>query len=246
MSNATGPAKDPQVTIITLNRDQIRKKFKRALIVDDEDGYAHSVRQNLEFVGFDSTVVGSLDAAAQELVARQYPFIICDNIFVDRSRLRGSEFIRDHRELLGDGEVILMTGYPEKQIADIDLLTARGVKIIRKEVGAIDKLQSWCLGRAESIADSFTKTLEAGCSALAESAKDEKELEYVLFKKKPYLIERAESYLINYMKKIPNPELAQFVIMGEAYSPNSLIEEIKKGTDVSRELVDQFLDDLLD
>lgn len=244
MSSSHDFAKDPSPVLISLDRGQILGKFQRALIVDDQLPYAESVKENLAFIGFDSKVIGSLEGAAHELHVRPYPIIICDNIFVGRSNLRGSEFIRDNQELLGKGQVILMTGFPETQIVDAQLLQDRGVKILKKQVGAIDELKELCTQVAEGRANRYAERLRSVCDELLEKIDDEAELDEV--PSDTHLIARTRSYLINYLNQIPNPDLPQFVIMGRTYSPHELVKEVEEGSKISRLLIDQLLDDVLE
>lgn len=244
MSSNPSPAKDPNAVLISLNRGQILGKFQRALIVDDQLPYAESVKENLSYIGFESTVTDSLEGAAHELHTRPYPVIICDNIFEGRPSLRGSEFIRDNQGLLGQGQVILMTGYPETRIVDVQVLKERGVKILKKGVGAIHELKEMCGAVAETRTAQYVDRLKGVCDELLDKVDDERELDEV--SSDTHLIARTRSYLINYMKQIPNPNLPQFVIMGRTYSPNDLVGEIQQGSKVSQLLIDQILDDVLE
>ena len=244
MMEAQVLVKNAETTSIDLDRDRLYKRFKRALIVDDEIDYAHSVRENLEFLGYDAHVAGSLDAAAQKLHEENFPFIICDNIFVDRAKRRGSEFIRDHGDLFGDGKIILMTGFPEKQIVDADILKLRGVTIIKKGAGSIDQLKALCNQVVSDKVEEFKRRLSLVCDSIIDNVQDEKELE-TLFSD-AYILKKGQSYLVNYLKKFPDQELTQFVIDGKGYSPRDLISELHKGSPVAKQLVDQLLDDALD
>lgn len=240
-----GLARDPNATFISLDYEQILGKFKRALIIDDELDYANSVRENLEFHGFDAKVVVSLDAAAQELFKESRPIIICDNIFIGRSNRRGSEFIRDNTDLIGSAQVILMSGYPESQIIDFDILKIRGIKFLGKhEPDAIDRLLQICREAAEVRAQEFTRSLEELCIKLIENTNSEAVLDYA--STSAYLVKRAKMYLINYIRRMPDQESPQFVIMGKACSPHNLIDELDRESEISRMLVDQLLDDVLE
>jgi hypothetical protein len=137
-----------------------------------------------------------------------------------------------------------MTGYPEKHIVDADLLKIRGVIILLKEPGAIDELIRICHNEAELRAEQFAQKLVEIFGSVVENVDDLSELSRMF--EESYLVQRAQSYLLNYLKKFPNKELAQFVIMGKAYSPNELISQVEKKTEVSRVLVDQLLDDILE
>jgi CheY-like chemotaxis protein len=243
MSSAQ-PATDNGTVLLPLEREEILKRFRRALLIDDEVKYASSVKQNLELMGFETTVSSSIDAGAQELLTRSYPIIICDNVFGQPSNRRGSEFIRDHANLLRDGRVVLMTGFPEKHIVDFELLSVRGVKFIRKGSGAIEELKRYCREAVNDRAQEFTEYLGNVCRTLISDAEHDTPVEN--FTADDPLITRARTYLVNYMKKFPNPELAQFSILGRAYSPLELIHEIEQRSEVSTILIDQLLDDILE
>jgi len=243
MSTAAKQTLDNGATI-TINKEQILAKFRRALLIDDDIEYGDSVRRNLETIGFETTVVGSLDAGAQELSSGEYPIVLCDNIFEDRPKRKGSEFLRDETELLGTSKAILMTGFALQQIVDLDLLKMRDVKILKKGEGHIDKLKDMCQEIVEDRAKKYEKKMRGLCEALVERVDDETEFDDLI--NDPYLVARAKTYLINYMKKFPSQELEQFFIAERAYSPKELVEEIRKGTKVSRLLIDSLLDDILE
>lgn len=245
MNSGLAPALDARSISVPVDRHQLERKFKRALIVDDEVEYAHSVREHLEYIGFEAQVVGSLDAAAQKLHETSYPLVICDNIFVDRAKKRGSEFIRDHDELFSQGDVILMTGYPERNIIDADILRGRGVQILQKKgTGSIDQLKELCMKLAEAQIIEFMRRLSAVLADLIPKIETEHDLESLF--SDSYLLKKGRTYLLNYLKKFPDQDLPQFVINGMAHSAKSLISEIEIGSDLSRELVDQLLDDALE
>jgi hypothetical protein len=137
-----------------------------------------------------------------------------------------------------------MTGFPESRIVDVQKLKERGVKILKKGVGAIDELKQMCGAVAETRTAQYVDRLKGVCDELLDKIDDERELDEV--SSDTHLIARTRSYLINYMKQIPNADLPQFVIMGRTYSPNDLVDEIQKGSKVSQLLIDQILDDVLE
>ena len=230
---------------IALDREPIRDKFRRALLIDDDLEYGESVKENLSHIRVKTTLVGSLDAAAQKLSEESYPFIFCDNVFADRPGRKGSEFLRDERELLKDAKIVLMTGFALKQIVGLDLLEAQSVEILSKrEGGHIEKLMRICQETIEQRANEFTEKLESICSSLATRAETVTELEG--FRCDPYLLQRAQAYLIRYLRSLPNQEVEQFYIDGNMFTPETLVKEVEVGSKTARELVDEVLDDLLE
>jgi len=230
--------------MINLNRDRIASKFKRALLVDDDVDYGQSISDNLSSIGVKTDVVGSLAAAVEHLVVDPYPIVFFDNIFEDRPELKGSEFIRDETKLLKNSEVVLMTGYAVQQIANSNDLEKRGVHIVRKAPGHIEEIKSICEKAIQSNIDRFTSQFEQFCSLMLDRIHDPSDIEGLI--PEPRLLRRARTYLLDYLAKMPNPELEQFYFEGKSYSPRELAAEVAAGSRPGAILLEQFLDDVLE
>jgi CheY-like chemotaxis protein len=230
--------------MIRVKDESLYARFRRVLLIDDEGDYRDSLSQNLEAVGYHTTAVNSLGAAAQSLSESRYPLILFDNIFEDHPQMKGSEFIRDQRQLLDNSQVVLVTGWPINQIVDRELLTSRGVRIVQKAPGHIEEIKQICETTVENNIDQVTSKLEIFCDSLLNRIEDDSDLDGLL--PDPRLISRARSYLRNYLLSLPNQELEQFYIKGETFTPRRLVIELDIGSDVAASLIDQLLDDLLE
>lgn len=230
--------------LIRIKDENLYARFRRVLLIDDEGDYRDSLSQNLEAVGYHTTTVSSLGAAAQALSENRYPLLLFDNMFEDHPQMKGSEFIRDQQQLLDNSQVVLVTGWPINQIVDRELLINRGVRIVQKAPGHIEEIKHICETTVENNIDQITSKLETFCDSLLSRVEDDSDLDGLL--PDPRLISRARSYLRNYLMSLPNQELEQFYMKGRTFTPRSLITEIDIGSDVAALLIDQLLDDLLE
>jgi CheY-like chemotaxis protein len=232
--------------LVKLDADQIAAKLKRALIIDDEVDDARRIAEALlDTGGFVCTIVGSLADAAQTLSSARFPLVICDNIFEDRPSEKGSEFIRDQPKLLGDALVILLTGYPRRQIVDVDLLeNSRGVRIVKKGLDVVEELTKLCEQGVQERAARFSRKLEDVIEMFLVDMNHETDIEDLL--PGPRILRRARIYLLDYLKRLPRQEQGQFYIAGRVLSPQELTKEVEAASEVGVQLLDMVLDDLFD
>ena len=88
--------------------------IERVLVVDDETDLAESCAYFLERAGYEARCVASATEALEMLKQESFSVVISD---VRMPRMSGMELLSAIRQLDPDIEVLLLTGYPDLQMA---------------------------------------------------------------------------------------------------------------------------------
>jgi CheY-like chemotaxis protein len=227
---------------IQYDDELLRARVLSALVVDDEAAARESLRKTLVEIGYSTTAVSSLEQAREALRDSSFSLVLCDNIFGDPSKPRGSVFILNERPLFRSAAVVLITGFAAAQIVDMEVLEKSGVKIAVKKVGYLEKIHSFAQATADRTIASVKLNLEKFINDIvghSPTPLSRLRMGYLLAKGGADLLAR-------YLNNFPDQDEEQFCIGGHFFSPRALIAEIESGTDIGAHTVKMFLEDFVE
>lgn len=224
MSTAYGTAFEP----IEISPDEIM----HVLFVEHDDVYRKSISKDLEKLGCLVVGVNDPKEAIEKLSMHTYQLVIVDIGFPSPA-IPGDQFITLHHSLMQDAQLVALTGqrFNIKCTKEFDEL---GVIVIDKgeEDQKLEEVSKRVYERAKD--DVLKRITEARVSTTPYDTPKQYPLA------EGYLSE-LEHELLENLDQIENKERQIIHYKGNDYSVSSLIDQVKKKTDIGGDLVRMML-----
>jgi DNA-binding NtrC family response regulator len=216
---------------------------ERLLLVDD-DQYAFEIQQTIQQfgrqMGYSVDLASSLAEAEGFLrdPERQYFMVVVDVWFPDEE-IAGDAFILDHRHLLNGATIVVLSARDPWRIRrDRPELVEMKIPVLQKgpmeTYREIERLSREALERRRKTVASVSVDPQTE-PRTPEDWMGQTEAGRALVRK-------AQDILIKWLKSTKELDATGIFYAGKAYSANTLIEAIQKGTKVGRDHIDMVLD----
>jgi CheY-like chemotaxis protein len=222
---------------MTINLPVPKRELVRTLILDDEHPSADSMRVTLEGMGCGVDVAYNTREARSLLQRRRYQVLLSD-VVLGEETIEGDDFVIDNEALMGGASRILYTARGRENIRRWEELEERGVKVIEKgEPSFFSTLESLV---SEKLGEEVSRVTARLNDMITAEADENSAVMYP--EAAATFLMKAQEILIERLKAKKDSNKKGMFYGGKAYSPNMLIQEIERGTEVGREYLDMFLD----
>jgi DNA-binding NtrC family response regulator len=214
------------------------RELLKVLLIDDEPSVRETQKQNLERLGFCVDVAKDPGAAKALLARANYQLIIVDVVFDDYP-IEGDQFILENEELLHRASKVIITGKEVERIQRREELVRKGVLILKKGQGAFDEtLERVAAEKLEEEKNHLVTRIQEAVPSIVKNEKAQPEAPQGA----TILANKAQEILVDWLKARKDPERKGIFYAGKEFSPNMLVEEIEKRSDVGLAYEDMFLD----
>lgn len=202
-----------------------KKDIIRILVVDDEEGFRQSTKDNFEQLGYSVDEAATPEQAKSLLEKRQYQIVIADINF-DPPHKSGDQFIIENIELMRRAKKIAITGQGTELIKRKAELKNLGVIILEKGDHG-DELEQITEEKFLERKNAINEELRQHLDSLID---DEDPLPGGIIEAATDL----RQMLINYLKSRENPDMQSILYGGRAYSTNEIAREIEKDSEIGQ------------
>jgi DNA-binding NtrC family response regulator len=217
----------------TRNRDRSGEHAIRILLVDDEPHMAESLKEWLESLGHAVDVSDSPEDAIRRLKEEGYAMVIADVVF-ESTEVRGDEFLLENKDLIRNAQMVVITGQGTDRIRRIGELQEKAVPVLMKGgVQFLTDLRKITRRVVREQRDNhLLQTASAGLSAFHEGEP----------KAQRQLLQLVRDLLVTWLKGREDSDSKEIAYGGRLLSPQMLLEEIERGTEIGDAHLDMFLD----